>query len=744
MSKQPLLNAPQMDAMMTIYGPLLVLAGAGSGKTRVVTYRIAHLLSQGVQPSQILGLTFTNKAAAEMKERVHQLTNSQVLICTFHSLGARILRESIHLLGYERNFTIYDTQDVEKLMKLCIDDLQSLEKIDVKVVLRFISTCKNALLSPSDVDRTTLEENQQVFPVLYARYEEKLKECNALDFDDLLYLPVRLFRENAEALDFYQKRWSFLLIDEYQDTNAAQYTIVRHLVEKHNNLCVVGDPDQSIYSWRGADISNILGFEKDYPGAKVVRLEQSYRSCTNILDASNAVISNNTGRYKKHLWSDRGIGEKIKLFTADTERDEASFIAEKISYYYNNHNIPLKQMAVFYRTNAQSRAFEDKLLFHKIPYVIVGGVSFYQRREIKDILAFLRMVQSGVDVISFSRTINIPKRGIGESTIEKIRLGASAEGRSLIDYCTDLVENRPVLHPTKLSTKQKESLKSYLNVIRELDQFNSIKELVKAAIEKTGYFDYLKLDMETYQERKENLNALVSKAAEWESSVEEPTLEAFLEELSLKSSLDEAESSQDCIHLMTIHNGKGLEFQLVFLVGMEEDLFPHVNSRGNDNALEEERRLCYVGITRAKDLLYICDVRQRFLWGTTRTQKPSRFLREIPSELVEKVKPSFTSSRTRSSFHQQSSYKKPEKMIPEKMIIEEEAFSDEQECSMSSGDPFECEAFNLGDAVFHHDFGIGVIRNIQQGSMGVIYKVLFSMDNRERSLVAKFAQLKKL
>ena len=741
MSKKPLLNAPQQEAVETIYGPLLVLAGAGSGKTRVVTYRIAHLLAEGVKPTEILGLTFTNKAANEMKERIHRLTNSQVLVCTFHSLGARILRESIHLLGFERNFTIYDAQDVEKLMKLCISDVAGTEKIDVKTLLHFVSSSKNALRSPSDIDHSLLEEDQDFFPEIYAKYQAKLQEYNALDFDDLLYLPVRLFRENAEALEHYQRRWSFLLIDEYQDTNAAQYTIVQHLVQHHRNLCVVGDPDQSIYSWRGADISNILGFESDFPGAKVVRLEQSYRSCSNILEASNAVISNNSGRYKKDLWSDRGTGEKIKLFTADTERDEASFVAEKIRYYHTNHNIPLKEMAIFYRTNAQSRAFEDKFLFHRIPYVIVGGVSFYQRREIKDILAFLRLVQSGVDIVSFTRTINIPKRGIGESSIERMRLGASAEQRSLLGYCSDLLEGKPMQNPTKLSAKQKEGLKSYLNVIDELRRISasgSIKDLVKATIELTNYFDYLKVDMETYQERKENLNALVTKAAEWELSVEEPTLEAFLEELSLKSSLDEAESSQDHVNLMTIHNGKGLEFELVFLVGMEEDLFPHVNSRGNEKAVEEERRLCYVGITRAKDFLYVCDVRQRFIWGTTRAQRPSRFLKEFPPELIEKVRPA-VGLRNNSPFKSQPIYRRNEEEN-----VHEEAFSDEMDQSIPENGSFGSEAFKIGDAVFHHDFGIGIIRQVQKGSVGLTYRVFFTSEERERSLAAQYAQLRKL
>lgn len=726
------LNQPQKDAIDTIYGPLLVLAGAGSGKTRVVTYRIANLLKQGVDPSSILGLTFTNKAAGEMKERVQQLTNTLVLICTFHSLGARILREAIHVLGYKRDFTIYDDSDIDKVVKLCINELGSDQKLEVKNIVNFISSCKNKLISPENIDHKALDSSEASYPAVYARYQALLKECNAVDFDDLLYLPVRIFREHPEMLAHYQNRWQFLLIDEYQDTNQSQYAIVRHLVEKHHNLCVVGDPDQSIYSWRGANIQNILDFEKDYPGAKVIRLEQNYRSRANILEASNALISYNRGRYEKNLWSDRGTGEKIKHFTADTERSEADFISNRIFFHYEKNNIPLKQMAIFYRTNAQSRAIEDKLLQHRIPYVIVGGVSFYQRREIKDVLAFLRMVNSGVDFVSFERTINLPKRGIGETTIEKIRIAASMEGHSLIGYCIDLVNGNPLQHPVRLSQKQKEALKSYLNIIHELREMHkgcSLKELVLASIQKTGYLEYLKGEMETFDDRKENLNSLVAKAAEWETSTAEPTLEGFLEELSLKSSLDEAESITDRVNLMTIHNGKGLEFEVVFLAGLEEDLFPHANSRDSSQALEEERRLCYVGMTRAKDYLYLCNVRQRFLWGTTRTQRPSRFLIEIPFEYIDKI--------TLSSLSKSSPLPR---RTPTQEITPEVTFIDDIDQRPFDDD----DRLSPDTAVFHHEFGIGIVKQVYHGSAGLSYKILFSKDGRERNLVAKHAPLKKL
>lgn len=631
------LNPAQREAVDRLEGPLLVLAGAGSGKTRVVTFRILNLLYNGISPHAILGLTFTNKAAAEMKERIRSVSQAHVLICTFHSLGVRILRESIEVLGYKRDFTIYDEEDINKVLKACLIEVAADHKLEPKIFRNLISKAKNDLLSPEQVSG----KEEPLFPQIYACYQAKLKEYNALDFDDLLYLTVRLFKEHPTSLEMYQQRWKFLLIDEYQDTNFAQYEMVHCLVAKSRNLCAVGDPDQSIYSWRGANIRNILEFEKDYPGAKVVRLEQNYRSRTNILNAANAVIDHNYNRYKKNLWSDLGAGERIKHFTADTERGEADFVAERVRHHQEHHNIPLNQIVVFYRTNAQSRVFEDTFLQRRIPYAIVGGISFYQRREVKDILAFLRLIHSSNDFISFTRTINIPKRGLGEATIERIRLGASHSGLSVLGYCEAIINEHPVEVPLKLSAKQREGLKNYLTIISELKQIQtacSLKELVQSTIEHTDYLAYLGEDKETYSDRKENLDALIAKAVEWELLAEEPTLSAFLEELSLRSSLDEADAEKAHVNLMTIHNGKGLEFAVTFLVGMEEELFPHVNSRNNVEGVEEERRLFYVGMTRAKEYLYITDTRSRFIWGTSRTQRSSRFIKEIPFEYVEKVR----------------------------------------------------------------------------------------------------------
>lgn len=632
------LNEPQADAVKTLDGPLLVLAGAGSGKTRVVTFRIANLLQNGIEPSKILGLTFTNKAAEEMKERVRKLTNSHVIICTFHSLGARILRESIIHLGYTNNFTIYDEEDALKLIGVCLRDLDANEKqYEPKGVKNLISLEKNALNRPDTIDFAKYH-SEPLFPEIYALYQKRLKEYNAVDFDDLLFLTVQLLRDFPSVLEYYQDRWSHLLIDEYQDTNMAQYEIVQMLVAKSHNLCVVGDPDQSIYSWRGANIKNILNFENDYSQAKVVRLEQNYRSRANILDAANCLIQFNYNRYEKLLWSNLGEGEKIKHHVADTEKDEARFVSDQIRYYHEEHSIPYQDMVVFYRTNFQSRVFEDRFLTNRTPYVIVGGLSFYQRREIKDILAYLRMVHSGADYVSFARTINLPKRGIGSTTMEKIRAGAIEENVSIISFCEALADGISLI---KLTAKQLEGIKDYVRIIRELRRISedcSLKELVKVAIEESGYMGHLMEDEETYSDRKSNLEELVAKAQEWEEATENATLSGFLEELSLKSTLDETIDSHDRVNLMTIHNGKGLEFTLVFLVGLEEDLFPHANSRGKDEAIEEERRLCYVGMTRAKEYLYMTEARQRFLWGTTRIQRTSRFLKEVPIKYIEKIR----------------------------------------------------------------------------------------------------------
>ncbi len=638
MSEKDNLNPEQTEAVHHLEGPLLVLAGAGSGKTRVVTRRIVHLLENGIAPHQILGLTFTNKAAGEMSERVQKETSAHVLISTFHSLGARILRESIHNLGYSRGFSIYDEEDSEKLLRSCIEQSDfSDRKKAIKTFRQLISRSKNAMEGPLDLDPQEFQtQTLKKFPDVYAFYQARLKECNAVDFDDLLFLPVKLFRENPEILKVYQSRWKYLLVDEYQDTNHAQYELIKLLAGARQNLFVVGDPDQSIYSWRGATIRNILSFEKDFPGAKVIRLEQNYRSRENILEAANALIAKNEGRYEKTLWSERGIGEKIQVFKTQSESEEAEFVCKKIREH-QQAGVSLDEIVVFYRTNFQSRAFEDEFLHYRIPYVIVGGVSFYQRREVKDILAFLRMVQTSADFVAFMRTINIPKRGIGAATIDKLRLAAIQMSMPIFDYCRALIGDEPLMEKVRLNKKQKEGLAAYVKIIEELRSCasaGSIRDLVIDTIEATKYESIIREDPETYDDRQGNILELASKAAEWEEKAKEASLTDFLAELTLKSSLDQQDLTKERVKLMTLHNGKGLEFDVVFLVGLEEDLFPHINSKDSLEEVEEERRLCYVGMTRAKEQLYLTRAKFRYMWGMLRQMNPSRFLDEIPRKYL--------------------------------------------------------------------------------------------------------------
>ncbi|MEC7839210.1 MAG: UvrD-helicase domain-containing protein [Chlamydiota bacterium] len=715
------LNEEQLEAAKHLEGPLLVLAGAGSGKTRCVTYRIVNLLQNGVPSYTILGLTFTNKAAKEMKERIESLVNQKVLISTFHSLGARMLRESIEYLGYKSSFTIYDEDDADKLIKTCVQELNLADmKADSKLIKSMISNAKNQLQSPDDID-TAIAENEveEKLPALYRCYQQKLKEYNAVDFDDLLYLPVKLLKEHPEVLQRYQERWQFLLIDEYQDTNAAQYELVKLLVAQSQNVFVVGDPDQSIYSWRGANIENILNFEKDFKNGKVVRLEQNYRSTQNILSASNDLITNNQNRFDKNLWSNLGQGEKIKQFIGETEHDEARFISERVRYYHEEMDVPLSEMVIFYRTNFQSRVFEDHLLQRNIPYSIIGGISFYQRKEIKDIVAYVRMVTSPADYISFARTINLPKRGIGNASIDKIRMTAASAGVNILDFCRNLLNGEAGEYTIRLTKKQKEGLTEYVEIIDELKKMQqsgaSIHDIFQQAVESSGYLSHLSKDQESYDDRKANIDELIGKAEEWNEFVEEPTLEAFLEEMSLKSNLDETVDSEDRLNLMTLHNGKGLEFRIVFIVGLENELLPHANSRGSYEALEEERRLFYVGITRGKEQVYFSSAFSRNMWGQHRSQRPSRFIDEISPEYIEQI--SFVEGRHRS-------------MRTSKIDMRD---SGEKQ-----------KTFSPGDAVFHASFGVGIVQQAYEGSLGEMVDVLFTNESHAKSLALKYAKLKRL
>ncbi len=692
------LNPQQKIAAQHVEGPMLVLAGAGSGKTRVVAYRCAHLLSIGIPAGEILALTFTNKAADEMGNRIRSLADRSVLTSTFHSLGARILRESIHILGYSNDFTIYDENDSQQLIKQSLASLgYKAEKGTVKTLKVGISNCKNGLLEPRELKDDPLLEQ------IFTAYQNKLREYNALDFDDLLYLTAKLFQNHPDILEMYQKRWSFILIDEYQDTNAAQYSMTKMLSARHNNLFAVGDPDQSIYSWRGANLNNILNFEEDYEGAHIITLEQNYRSTSTILAGANSLIEHNEGRYEKRLWSTLGTGEKIGVYQARNEREEAEFVIVELSKRAQEAAIPLRDCAILYRTNAQSRSLEDTCLKYNLPYTIIGGLSFYQRREIKDILALLRMVISDTDFLSFARTINLPKRGVGASTLTKLRDLAEQKVLPILTLCRALLAGE--ITDIKLSKKQREGISDYLGVINRLKELTredlSIGAILKKAIEESRYLQVIKEDPETFDDRKSNLDELINKAEEWSSERENPQLSKFLEELALKASSDET-PLPDSIKLMTLHNAKGLEFRLVFLVGMEEDLCPHVNSKDSPDALEEERRLCYVGMTRAKEHLYLTGSSYRMIWGSPKVMRPSRFIGEIAAEYLS--------------------------------ILNE---SDDGWSEVETGE----DAFAHGTTVFHRDFGKGVIQKSYSTSMGVTYDIFFYESSTTRSLVAKYAKL---
>lgn len=690
------LTEEQKEAVTHFEGPMLVLAGAGSGKTRAVTARIAYLIQAGVPSYSIVGVTFTNKAANEMKERVRKMINKEVLISTFHSLGAKILRESAKEFGINPSFSIYDQEDQEKVIKECFrEEGMEFSSADLKTTQGFISKCKNSLIAPSD---------QEPLAPLFYSYQEKLKSYGAVDFDDLIYLTARSLKENPEVLQKYQERWRFFMIDEYQDTNHAQYELIKQLVGTDENVFAVGDPDQSIYSWRGSTIRNIMQFESDFKQAKIVRLEENFRSTSVILNAANSLIENNLDRYEKRLWSRLGEGEKISLFTGGDEKEEASFVAETIKTLTTDC-FTFDEIGIFYRTNAQSRAFEDELIINSIPYTIVGGLSFYQRKEIKDALSFLKMADSDQDFLAFLRTINLPKKGLGEASLVKIKDAWAASSMGIIPFLKEIISGAFVTLPKK----QREGLTRYVTDIEALRERKegAVADLLSYAIHDTGYLESMQGD-ESFEERKENLNELFAKGLEWDMRSGGP-LHTFLEELTLKPNVESEQTGS--VKLMTLHNSKGLEFPAVFVVGIEEDLLPHVNSRGSNEKVEEERRLFYVGMTRAKQKLYLCRCLFRSIWGQERTQRKSRFLEEIdPSTLVKAGK----------------------KIGFEKQAPKEEFIDDEP------------STFSPGHKVMHKDFGIGEIKEASITSLGLVYKVYFIKTGSVKSLVAKYAPLHRL
>lgn len=634
------LNQEQQKAVKTIEGPLLIMAGAGSGKTRVLTHRIAYLMEEkGVYPSNILAITFTNKAAKEMKERIHQLLGEaaeEIWISTFHSMCVRILRRDIDRIGFDRHFTILDNTDQLTVIKNILKELNlDAKKFSPYYILNSISGAKNDLKTAAEYGKTVGSIHEQVVAQVYEQYEKILRKNQALDFDDLIMMTITLFKRVPEILEYYQRKFQFIHVDEYQDTNRAQYVLVNLLASRLKNICVVGDSDQSIYRWRGADIRNIMSFEKDYPNAKVILLEQNYRSTKTILEAANEVIKHNSNRKPKKLWTNNQEGEKIFHYTALDEKDEAQYVVRKIKESVNHGKRKLSDFAILYRTNAQSRVIEEELLKSKLPYKIVGGLKFYDRKEIKDLLAYLRLIANPNDDISFQRIINVPKRGIGAGSVDKIAQFASMHEISMFDAlsCVDLIG---------LSPKISYSAEKFAELIKgfsAMQEYLSITELVEEVINKSGYREMLERESTIESEtRLENIEEFLSVAKNFEETNEDKSLIAFLTDLALITDLDQVdEDSTNLIYLMTLHSAKGLEFPVVFITGLEEGIFPHSRSFDNDFEMEEERRLAYVGITRAEEELYLTNAEHRILYGYQSSYRPSRFLKEIPEKLIERM-----------------------------------------------------------------------------------------------------------
>lgn len=636
------LNPMQKKAVLTTEGPVLVLAGAGSGKTRVLTHRIAYLVEEkGISPYNILAITFTNKAAKEMKERIENLLGDyhrDLWVSTFHSSCVRILRMEIDKLGYEKNFVIYDTTDQQVVIKECLRKLNLDEKMfQPRMILNEIGRAKDQLISPSEylAEFGNDFRNQKIAEV-YKMYQNSLRSNNALDFDDLIMKTVQLFQTNPTVLHYYQNKFKYILVDEFQDTNMAQYTLISLLARSHKNLCVVGDDDQSIYGWRGADIRNILGFEKEFTNTQVIKLEQNYRSTKSILDAANIVVANNTDRKSKQLWTDNKDGEIIQYYKANNEYDEASFVASTIEKLNDEENRPYSQFAVLYRTNAQSRALEEMLMKRGIPYKIYSGTRFYDRKEIKDILAYLRTIENPVDDVSVKRIINVPKRGIGLKSIEKFDDYADVKEESFFSALLD-VDKMP-----DQSTRVKVQTGKFTNLImtlREKRNEMTVTDIVKEIYEGTGYIDALMAEDKIEAEsRIENLQEFLSVTKDFDENAEIKTLEEFLARTSLETTMDGDDEEENAVVLMTLHSAKGLEFPVVFIPGMEEGIFPSSMSLQENNE-EEERRLCYVGITRAMEKLYMSHAMTRTLYGRTNANPISRFMNEIPEELIHMDKP---------------------------------------------------------------------------------------------------------
>lgn len=721
------LNKEQQQAVQHTEGPLLILAGAGSGKTKVLTVRIAHLLAQGVNPYEILAITFTNKAAKEMKSRVEGLVGdvaNRIWLSTFHSFCAKFLRFEIDsFLGYNSNFTIYDTSDSQAVIKAALKALNLDDKYyPVGAMIAAISDAKNKLLFASDFRKQARDFYQQKVADVYEYYERELRKNNALDFDDLLLVAVKLLQSNATVLDKYSHRFRYVMIDEYQDTNHAQYLLAKLLASHWKNIAVVGDADQSIYAWRGADIQNILDFEKDYPNCTSIKLEQNYRSTKIILDAANAVIDNNEGRPEKNLWTDKIEGAKIQHFTAQSEHEEAAFIGDTIAKKHDIHDVPYGDMAILYRTNAQSRVLEEALIKRALPYTMVGGTKFYDRKEIKDVLAYLRVLYNPFDDLSLLRIINVPKRSIGATTVAKLQDYAREKGTSLFMTLTQL----HLIDSIKGKTKEKLEEFGILifTLVSEMED-KTVLDILESILDRTGYLAQLEESTDPQdQARAENIGELLSVAKDFQDTNPSGTVEDFLEQVALVNDVDSFKQEESKVTLMTLHAAKGLEFPIVFLCGLEEGLFPHSRTLMNPEEIEEERRLAYVGITRAEKELYISNATTRTVFGRTSSYLPSRFIDEIPEELVDglRAKRKVPDDIKRHVPQHMSVTSRP----VTKPIVRNEVIAD----------------WKVGDTAIHSKWGNGKVINVTGEGAGMKLTIEFPTQG-VRVVMAKFAPVKK-
>ena len=761
------LNDKQYEAVTKTQGPCLVIAGAGSGKTKVLTHKIAYLIEhEGAKPWDILAITFTNKAANEMKERITNLIGEaakDIWMGTFHSICVKILRRFIDRIGFDSSFIIFDTSDQKTLIKGCLRDLGIDDKMFTdRSVLSEISNAKNEMLEPDQYQlRANGDFRKEKIATVYELYQKRLKENNAIDFDDIINYTIKILLENPDIMEYYSNKFKYVLVDEYQDTNKSQFTLVTMLASKHGNITVVGDNDQGIYSFRGADISNILNFEKDFPGTKIIKLEQNYRCTGNILKAANAVIKNNEVKYKKELWTQNEEGNLPKVYQAKNEYDEGAYVVEQIEHLKREEYYKYSDFAILYRMNTQSRAIEDILRRENIPYKIIGGLKFYERKEIKDIIAYLRLIQNGNDNLSLKRIINEPKRGIGKTSLDKVEQLSMQTGISMYE----IIKNAEQYGLNRVYLNSRE----FVNCIEELKAKKEelpISELIKQTLKKSGYTKALENENTIEAENRiENLDEFLTVAIEFEEQEAENTLSAFLEGITLSSDIDNLEEDEDYVTLMTLHSAKGLEFPVVFLVGMEEGIFPGYKSISEPTELEEERRLCYVGITRAKEHLFLTCSKQRTIFGSTSYNPVSRFLGEIPEDLLEGYEEAFGETSNKEEMFQDSKYSwtygsKNNGNIKSYKITESKEPVAAASKTGNSNNQFlfrtaesflnnlaskktttqDLSKYKAGLRIFHKKFGEGTISKVEPEGEDLKVDINFDKVGHKR-LMAKFANL---